>query len=226
MAPNQAPGPMAVVCCRRAAGQQRARRRAPPAAAPSRARRAAMARATPARASPTAVVGRVTAWPVPPRRASTSARQPPARTTSPMTATPPPTATSRVRGGGASRFRRRHGGQPTNARPLAGRRSLAGPGPRTSPMSSHPAPPGTETGGPPDAACTSRRPRSRTTSSRGSWRVTAGLSAGLLSVVGFGLDSGIESISAVLVALRLVGPPAPRGGRRGPWNAGPCDWSP
>jgi len=33
--------------------------------------------------------------------------------------------------------------------------------------------------------------------------VTAGLLAGLVSVVGFGIDSGIESIAAVLVALRL-----------------------
>ncbi len=34
--------------------------------------------------------------------------------------------------------------------------------------------------------------------------ITAGLLAGLVSVVGFGLDSGIESISAVLVGLRLA----------------------
>lgn len=33
--------------------------------------------------------------------------------------------------------------------------------------------------------------------------VTAGLLAGLVSVVGFGIDSGIESIAAVLVGLRL-----------------------
>lgn len=33
--------------------------------------------------------------------------------------------------------------------------------------------------------------------------VSAGLAAGLVSLVGFGLDSGIESISAVIVALRL-----------------------
>ena len=33
--------------------------------------------------------------------------------------------------------------------------------------------------------------------------VTAGLLAGLVSLVGFGLDSGIESATAVLVALRL-----------------------
>ena len=33
--------------------------------------------------------------------------------------------------------------------------------------------------------------------------VTVGLMAGLVSVVGFGIDSGIESIAAVLVALRL-----------------------
>lgn len=34
--------------------------------------------------------------------------------------------------------------------------------------------------------------------------VTAGVMAGLVSVVGFGIDSGIESISAVLVGLRLA----------------------
>ena len=34
--------------------------------------------------------------------------------------------------------------------------------------------------------------------------VTAGLMAGLVSVVGFGIDSGIESIAAVLVGLRLA----------------------
>lgn len=34
--------------------------------------------------------------------------------------------------------------------------------------------------------------------------VTAGLLAGLVSLVGFGLDSGIESISAVVVGLRLA----------------------
>ena len=33
--------------------------------------------------------------------------------------------------------------------------------------------------------------------------VTAGVLAGLVSLVGFGIDSGIESISAVLVAMRL-----------------------
>ena len=33
--------------------------------------------------------------------------------------------------------------------------------------------------------------------------VGAGLAAGLVSLVGFGLDSGIESVSAVIVALRL-----------------------
>lgn len=33
--------------------------------------------------------------------------------------------------------------------------------------------------------------------------ITAGLMAGLVSVVGFGIDSAIESIAAVLVALRL-----------------------
>ena len=37
----------------------------------------------------------------------------------------------------------------------------------------------------------------------GAVAVTAGLLAGLVSVVGFGIDSGIESIAAVLVALRL-----------------------
>ena len=35
--------------------------------------------------------------------------------------------------------------------------------------------------------------------------VTAGLMAGLVSLVGFGLDSGIESLVAVLVGLRLAG---------------------
>lgn len=34
--------------------------------------------------------------------------------------------------------------------------------------------------------------------------VTAGLLAGLVSLVGFGLDSGIESAAAVLVGLRLA----------------------
>ena len=34
--------------------------------------------------------------------------------------------------------------------------------------------------------------------------VTAGVLAGLVSVVGFGIDSGIESIAAVLVGLRLA----------------------
>ena len=33
--------------------------------------------------------------------------------------------------------------------------------------------------------------------------VTAGILAGLVSLVGFGVDSGVESLSAVLVALRL-----------------------
>ncbi|HSN44477.1 MAG TPA: cation transporter [Propionibacteriaceae bacterium] len=33
--------------------------------------------------------------------------------------------------------------------------------------------------------------------------VTAGVAAGLVSLIGFGIDSGIESISAVLVAMRL-----------------------
>lgn len=37
----------------------------------------------------------------------------------------------------------------------------------------------------------------------GAVAITAGLQAGLVSVVGFGLDSGIESIAAVLVGLRL-----------------------
>ncbi|BBZ59403.1 MULTISPECIES: cation diffusion facilitator family transporter [Mycolicibacterium] len=37
----------------------------------------------------------------------------------------------------------------------------------------------------------------------GAVAITAGLMAGLVSVVGFGIDSGIESIAAVLVALRL-----------------------
>jgi divalent metal cation (Fe/Co/Zn/Cd) transporter len=34
--------------------------------------------------------------------------------------------------------------------------------------------------------------------------VAAGLAAGLVSLVGFGIDSGIESVSAVLVGLRLA----------------------
>ena len=33
--------------------------------------------------------------------------------------------------------------------------------------------------------------------------VTAGAMAGLVSLVGFGIDSSIESISAILVAMRL-----------------------
>lgn len=37
----------------------------------------------------------------------------------------------------------------------------------------------------------------------GAIAITAGLIAGLVSVVGFGIDSAIESISAVLVAMRL-----------------------
>lgn len=37
----------------------------------------------------------------------------------------------------------------------------------------------------------------------GAVAVTAGLMAGLVSVVGFGIDSGIESVAAVLVGLRL-----------------------
>ncbi len=38
----------------------------------------------------------------------------------------------------------------------------------------------------------------------GAVAITAGVLAGLVSVVGFGIDSGIESISAVLVGLRLA----------------------
>lgn len=34
--------------------------------------------------------------------------------------------------------------------------------------------------------------------------ITAGVLAGLVSLIGFGLDSGIESVAAVLVGLRLV----------------------
>ncbi len=34
--------------------------------------------------------------------------------------------------------------------------------------------------------------------------ITAGVAAGLVSVIGFGIDSGIESIAAVLVGLRLA----------------------
>jgi hypothetical protein len=44
--------------------------------------------------------------------------------------------------------------------------------------------------------------------------VTAGLLAGLVSVIGFGFDSAIESIAAVLVALAAIGAAAPRRGRR------------
>ncbi|WP_258723269.1 cation transporter [Cellulomonas sp. NS3] len=39
----------------------------------------------------------------------------------------------------------------------------------------------------------------------GAVAVTLGLGAGLVSVVGFGIDSGIESVAAVLVGLRLAG---------------------
>ena len=70
-------------------------------------------------------------------------------------------------------------------------------------MSSHPAPPRTET----DRTTRRGLHLAQFTVAynvvEGAVAVTAGLSAGLLSVVGFGLDSGIESISAVLVALRL-----------------------
>ncbi|WP_129339731.1 cation diffusion facilitator family transporter [Cellulomonas endophytica] len=38
----------------------------------------------------------------------------------------------------------------------------------------------------------------------GAVAITVGLMAGLVSVVGFGIDSGIESIAAVLVGLRLA----------------------
>ena len=38
----------------------------------------------------------------------------------------------------------------------------------------------------------------------GAVAITVGLLAGLISVVGFGIDSGIESIAAVLVGLRLA----------------------
>ncbi len=37
----------------------------------------------------------------------------------------------------------------------------------------------------------------------GAVAITAGVLAGLVSLIGFGIDSGIESISAVLVAMRL-----------------------
>ena len=37
----------------------------------------------------------------------------------------------------------------------------------------------------------------------GAVAITAGLGAGLVSVIGFGLDSGIESVAAVLVGARL-----------------------
>jgi divalent metal cation (Fe/Co/Zn/Cd) transporter len=38
----------------------------------------------------------------------------------------------------------------------------------------------------------------------GTVAITAGLSAGLVSLIGFGLDSGIESVAGVLVGLRLA----------------------
>lgn len=38
----------------------------------------------------------------------------------------------------------------------------------------------------------------------GAVAITAGVAAGLVSVIGFGIDSGIESIAAVLVGLRLA----------------------
>lgn len=38
----------------------------------------------------------------------------------------------------------------------------------------------------------------------GAIAITLGLMAGLVSVVGFGIDSGIESVAAVLVGLRLA----------------------
>jgi divalent metal cation (Fe/Co/Zn/Cd) transporter len=38
----------------------------------------------------------------------------------------------------------------------------------------------------------------------GAVAITAGLGAGLVSVIGFGLDSGIESVAAVLVGARLA----------------------
>jgi divalent metal cation (Fe/Co/Zn/Cd) transporter len=38
----------------------------------------------------------------------------------------------------------------------------------------------------------------------GAVAITAGVAAGLVSLIGFGLDSGIESIAAVLVGLRLA----------------------
>lgn len=38
----------------------------------------------------------------------------------------------------------------------------------------------------------------------GAIAITAGLMAGLVSVVGFGIDSGIESVAAVLVGMRLA----------------------
>ena len=70
------------------------------------------------------------------------------------------------------------------------------------PVTSHPAPPDT-------VEATTRRGLRLAQATvaynvvEGVVAVTAGLAAGLLSVVGFGIDSGIESISAVLVALRL-----------------------
>lgn len=44
----------------------------------------------------------------------------------------------------------------------------------------------------------------------GAIAITPGLTAGLVSLVGFGLDSAIESASAVLLGMRLATPPRAR----------------
>lgn len=50
----------------------------------------------------------------------------------------------------------------------------------------------------------------------GAVAITAGLLAGLVSLVGFGVDSAIESMSAVLVGLRLAARLRHGEARRGP----------
>ena len=56
----------------------------------------------------------------------------------------------------------------------------------------------------------------------GAVAITVGLLAGLVSVIGFGIDSGIESIAAFLVAPAPVRPAASRRGRRGARSGGSC----
>ena len=59
----------------------------------------------------------------------------------------------------------------------------------------------------------------------GAVAITVGLLAGLVSVVGFGIDSGIESIAAVLVGLRLAAR-LRHGHADEPRSAAPSSWSP